>query len=918
MLAKARSWDSKSWGYINQLGEYVIVPQYLTCHPFSEYGKAAAYDSERNTIILFDSSGKSVEADAKISKVAENGYDDAKAFSGKLSPVMVKNDWGYMDIDGNIVVKPKYEWVSNFDDQKAVVFTGRNYLILDLNGEEVKIPIKKIELVEAFSEGSAAYMSDEGLWGFLNHAAESVVEPAYRKVGKMSEGMAWTKNNSFEVGFIDNEGNQVIESRYQDANDFSDGFALVQNKKNDWIYVDKSGNEMFPTKCDEMKSFKEGLAAASVNGKYGFLDQSGSWAIDPQFDETKGFKNGYAPVRVGSKWGYINRGGELVIAAEFYELGHFEFTTIAVDDDGDNIRNELDRCPDKAGVRSANGCPDEDGDGVRDELDQCSNTEPRLVVNPQGCPDRDGDGCFENEDLDDWQEGPKECGCMPCPDSDGDGIIDNDDKCPYSAGLAKFGGCPEVKQVKRENDFQFLFGVTFSANQTALTALDELDLKKVLDQIKNGGGEGQLETANFLIECSVDPEAGEEDFLEADVLVSAVTDYFLANGVDEYRIKPSTRNLANTSIDPRTVNIYVHYIDAEVLIDREKREKERLEEAKRLAAEAEAAKKAKAARLAKEKRLAKEAEAARKAEEARLAEERRIAEEAEAARRAEEARIAEEKRLALEAEAARLAKEAEAARRAEEARLAEERRIAEEAEAARRAEEARIAEEKRLAEEAEAARLAEEARIAEEKRLAEEAEAARIAALRDYTDQVSQVIRKEDFENLKSAFTTNPTEGSFKGFRDGKFETSYSNRDPGFSYTTVWLRINGERNYSISTEVEFVEGDEDDEMGIVWARKGAQFLMFGINQKGEYSVRQFENSYRPVKTFVEKETCSLIKTDEKNHLQVVKESDNWLIVINGKVVLEFDYLGVYGNEAGFIMPNNATVQFDNFIVGYTD
>ncbi len=63
-----------------------------------------------------------------------------------------------------------------------------------------------------------------------------------------------------------------------------------------------------------------------------------------------------------------------------------------------------------------------------------------------------------------------------------------------------------------------------------------------------------------------------------------------------------------------------------------------------------------------EARIAAEAEAARKAEEAR------IAAEAEAARKAEEARLAAEAEAARKAEAARIAAEAEAARKAEEER----------------------------------------------------------------------------------------------------------------------------------------------------------------------------------------------------------------------------------------------------------
>ncbi|MBL8883222.1 MAG: OmpA family protein [Hyphomicrobium sp.] len=183
-------------------------------------------------------------------------------------------------------------------------------------------------------------------------------------------------------------------------------------------------------------------------------------------------------------------------------------------------------------------------------------------------------------------------------------------------------------------------------------------------------------------------------------------------------------------------------------------------EEERLAAEAEAKRKAEeeaARKKAEEERLAAEAEAKRKAEEEsarKKAEEERLAAEAEAKRKAEEEaarKKAEEERLAAEAEAKRkveeeaarkkaeeerLAAEAEAKRKAEEEaarKKAEEERLAAEAEAKRKAEEEaarKKAEEERLAAEAEAKRKAEEEaarKKAEEERLAAEAEAKRKA-----------------------------------------------------------------------------------------------------------------------------------------------------------------------------------------------
>ncbi len=76
------------------------------------------------------------------------------------------------------------------------------------------------------------------------------------------------------------------------------------------------------------------------------------------------------------------------------------------DRDKDTIADELDECPDVAGVPSARGCPDQDGDGLADDKDRCP-----------------------------AKAGPVEL--TGCPDGDGDGVADKDDRCPKLKGAAR-------------------------------------------------------------------------------------------------------------------------------------------------------------------------------------------------------------------------------------------------------------------------------------------------------------------------------------------------------------------------------------------------------------------------------------------------------------------------------------------------
>jgi outer membrane protein OmpA-like peptidoglycan-associated protein len=126
------------------------------------------------------------------------------------------------------------------------------------------------------------------------------------------------------------------------------------------------------------------------------------------------------------------------------------------DNDGDGVNDTSDRCPDQAEDRDnfqdADGCPDNDNDndGVPDGYDSC----PREAEDRDG--DHDEDGCPDNDrDHDGVQDDQDRCpgepedtdgfqdtdGC-PDPDNDGDGIPDTEDQCSDQAGPASGHGCP--------------------------------------------------------------------------------------------------------------------------------------------------------------------------------------------------------------------------------------------------------------------------------------------------------------------------------------------------------------------------------------------------------------------------------------------------------------------------------------------
>jgi outer membrane protein OmpA-like peptidoglycan-associated protein len=152
------------------------------------------------------------------------------------------------------------------------------------------------------------------------------------------------------------------------------------------------------------------------------------------------------------------------------------------DRDGDAILDNVDACPDQAGLPSTdptkNGCPpppDRDHDGIPDDVDACPDHAGPPSDDPKknGCPDKDGDKIIDALDACPDRPGvpsddPKKNGCPP--DTDGDGIPDDIDACPNEAGPANAdpakNGCPLV--VVRDKEIVITQQVQFEVDKSVI------------------------------------------------------------------------------------------------------------------------------------------------------------------------------------------------------------------------------------------------------------------------------------------------------------------------------------------------------------------------------------------------------------------------------------------------------------------
>ncbi len=267
---------------------------------------------------------------------------------------------GFIDIQGNIVIKPQFVAVGEFSEGLAPVLIGDKWGYINQKGEVVIAPRwQKSEqgwkqIVSPFYQGLAivieavrwSVVDDSNYYaykcGYINTKGEYVIQPKFRaSCGVFSDGLARTEvdvlGDEVEtgkgwIGFIDQKGDWVIKPQFFQASPFLNGFARVQseydyrNKAESFYLIDKTGRKVEDTTdCLRQHSFTEGLALI-------YDEKTGVKFINEQCEEvfkvssdikhavgyfTEGLLLVEKEINGNKMFGYLDRTGKVAIDFSF-------------------------------------------------------------------------------------------------------------------------------------------------------------------------------------------------------------------------------------------------------------------------------------------------------------------------------------------------------------------------------------------------------------------------------------------------------------------------------------------------------------------------------------------------------------------------------------------------------------------------
>ena len=238
----------------------------------------------------------------------------------KLFKMVYNKKWGFIDENGNWIIKPIYYDADPFSEGLASVEFGEypntKFGFIDKKGNLVIQPI--YDYASSFSEGLAHVQFGNfpnQKWGFIDKKGNLVIQPIYDSAYSFSEGLAGVALGDYpnkKSGFIDKKGNFVIQPIYDSAYPFSEGLASVKFGGK-YGFIDKKGNLVIQPIYDSAYSFSEELAKVPFGGKSGFIDKKGNLVIQPIYDAADSFTDGFALVVLNKKAFYLNKKGEVAI-----------------------------------------------------------------------------------------------------------------------------------------------------------------------------------------------------------------------------------------------------------------------------------------------------------------------------------------------------------------------------------------------------------------------------------------------------------------------------------------------------------------------------------------------------------------------------------------------------------------------------
>lgn len=228
-------------------------------------------------------------------------------------PAQENKMWGYIDSNGNWLIKPQFSWIEPFSEGKALVGFEDKTGYITKNAEFLYLG----NLKDAFPfENGMAIIENENGMAAIDYKGDFILGFEYDELNYPKNNLILAEKEEL-YGYFNKSGELQIPFGYSLAFHFEGDYAIV---KNDSAYslINQKGELVFPYVFERIYSPVDSAVVAQYQGKWGVMNLAGDTLSEFEYDFIGSFNNQQPAIRIkGKSYDYIDAKGKVKIALNY-------------------------------------------------------------------------------------------------------------------------------------------------------------------------------------------------------------------------------------------------------------------------------------------------------------------------------------------------------------------------------------------------------------------------------------------------------------------------------------------------------------------------------------------------------------------------------------------------------------------------
>lgn len=280
----------------------IILPKYSKIFPF--------HDGLAQFVTMHKDEYGNFQGDVSLGYLDETGkeavkwehfpYEFGSLSEGKIAIQNDTGEWGYVDMEKNVLIPHRYDEANPFYDDMAIVIIDGKQGVIDPSGSWILEP----DYIDIIPLDSYFIVHDDRGKYLISTDDRTKISNVYDDIGRGSNIRPVKLND--KVGFINENGEEVIPLNYDECYTFAfwEEYAAVR-KQGEWFYINAQGQRLGETTFDEIGLFDDGYAKVKKGGKWGVVDRNQEIVVPMQFEEVSVYREGLVLVKKNKKYGFV-------------------------------------------------------------------------------------------------------------------------------------------------------------------------------------------------------------------------------------------------------------------------------------------------------------------------------------------------------------------------------------------------------------------------------------------------------------------------------------------------------------------------------------------------------------------------------------------------------------------------------------